>query len=67
MVLESENSVDARLQIEESIDAEDVHDSEGSCIGAVTRSKMKQLMTIPPKETGNICCPGTVTHVICVL
>ena len=59
--LESENSVDARLQIEESIDAENILDSEGSCIGAVTRSNMKQLMTKPPKETGNICCPGTVT------
>ena len=59
--MESENSVDARLQIEESIDAENILDSEGSCIGAVTRSNMKQLMTKPPKETGNICCPGTVT------
>ena len=34
--LESEKSVDARLQIEESIDAENILDSEGSCIGAVT-------------------------------
>ena len=53
--------MDARHQIEESIDVENILDSEESCIGAVTRSNRKQFMTKPPKETGNICCPGTLT------
>ena len=48
--LDSENSVDARLQIEESIDPVKILDSEGSCIGAVTRSNMKQLKTKQPNE-----------------